>query len=92
MRRQLNGILWVLRHKVPWIQVPELYGSRHAIYSRFVTWSDAGVLESIFDILVHDPSNFFMTIDTQLLNAHRQRPFFREHVRLWRLPKLIDIS
>lgn len=37
--RVLNGIFWVLRSRVPWRDLPELYGPRTTWYNRFVRWT-----------------------------------------------------
>ncbi len=37
-RRVMNGILWRLRSRAPWRDMPERYGPWQTCYDRFVRW------------------------------------------------------
>jgi transposase len=47
----LNGMLWILRTGAPWHDLPERYGPRRTIASRFYRWRKAGVFQPLFDPL-----------------------------------------
>ena len=42
-RRILNGILWILRTRAPWRDLPERYGPWRTVASRFYRWQKAGI-------------------------------------------------
>ena len=42
-RRILNGILWILRPRAPWRDLPERYGPWRTVASRFSRWPRAGI-------------------------------------------------
>jgi transposase len=47
-RQIINGILWILRTGAPWRDLPERYGSRGTVSSRFYRWRKAGIWDQIF--------------------------------------------
>lgn len=44
----INGILWILRTGAPWRDLPERYGTRGTVSSRFYRWRTAGIWDRIF--------------------------------------------
>ncbi len=42
-RQIINGILWVQRTGAPWDELPERYGSRGTVSSRFYRWRKQAV-------------------------------------------------
>ena len=46
-RRILNGILWILRTRAPWRDLPERYGPWRTVASRFYRWQRAGIWEPL---------------------------------------------
>jgi transposase len=48
-RQVLNGILWVLRTRAPWRDMPERYGKWTTVYSRFQRWSKNGIWDRLFE-------------------------------------------
>lgn len=50
-RRIVNGILWILRTGAPWEDLPERYGTRGTVSSRYYRWRRAGVWDRIFAAL-----------------------------------------
>jgi transposase len=53
-RPVINGILWVLRTGAPWRDLPERYGNKDTVYSRFRRWKIAGIWERIMSQLQSD--------------------------------------
>lgn len=51
-RKILNAILYWLNTGIPWRDLPERYGPWQTVYSRFRTWTRAGVWERIFHTLI----------------------------------------
>ncbi len=49
----MNGIFWVLCSGAPWRDLPERYGQWKTIYNHFNRWSKTGVMNSIFNKLLH---------------------------------------
>ena len=47
-RRIINGILWILRTGAPWADLPERYGPRGTVSSRYYRWRKAGVWDRLF--------------------------------------------
>ena len=44
----INGILWIIRTGAPWRDLPERYGSRGTVSSRFYRWQQDGTWDRIF--------------------------------------------
>ena len=71
-RRELRGILFVIRNGVRWCDAPAAYGPHKTIYNRFIRWSRLGVFNRIFAELAagSDTSDRLM-IDATHIKAHR---------------------
>jgi len=50
-RQIINGILWIQRTGAPWDDLPERYGSRGTVSSRFYRWRTQGVWQQILERL-----------------------------------------
>ncbi len=50
-RRIINGILWILRTGAPWDDLPERYGTRGTVSSRYYRWRQSGVWDRVFAAL-----------------------------------------
>ena len=50
-RQIINGILWIQRTGAPWDDLPERYGSRGTVSSRFYRWRKQGVWQQILERL-----------------------------------------
>ena len=46
-----QGILWIQRTGAPWDDLPERYGSRGTVSSRFYRWRNQGVWQQILERL-----------------------------------------
>jgi transposase len=47
-RTIINGILWILRTGAPWDDLPERYGPRGTVSSRYYRWRQAGIWDRLF--------------------------------------------
>ena len=48
-RQIINGILWILRTGAPWEDLPERYGKRSTVSSRYYRWKQQGIWDRIYD-------------------------------------------
>lgn len=53
-RQTINGILWILRTGAPWDDLPERYGKRSTVSTRYYRWLEQGIWERIYDTLKAD--------------------------------------
>lgn len=68
----VNGVLWVLRSGAHWHDLPERYGKWKTVHKRFTRWAEAGVWERVFEHLIEDPDNNYVSLDSSLVRAHQQ--------------------
>ena len=47
-RQIINGILWILRTGVPWRDLPDRYGKRSTVSTRYYRWKQQGVWDHIY--------------------------------------------
>ena len=50
-RAVLGGILWVLRNRASWRDMPERFGNYNTAYKRYRLWSDTGLWERLLQVL-----------------------------------------
>ena len=67
----LNGIMWVARSGAAWRDMPERYGSWSTVYDRFKRWTEAGVIQAIFEALTVDADMQDLSIDSTTVDAHQ---------------------
>jgi transposase len=70
-RNALNGILWIARSGAPWRDLPERYGSWSTLYDKFARWSDAGIMEKIFETLAIEADMQDLSIDSTSIKVHQ---------------------
>lgn len=68
----VNGVLWVLRSGAHWHDLPERYGKWKTAHQRFTRWAKNGVWERVFEHLIDDPDNDYISLDSSLVRAHQQ--------------------
>ena len=81
----VNGVLWVLRGGAQWKDLPAGYGNWKNVDKRFTRWSKSGVWEKIFQVLLEDPDNRYVIIDSTIVRALQQVAGGKggTRVRLW---------
>jgi transposase len=71
-RRVVSGIVYVIRHGLPWKDAPTAYGPSKTLYNRFIRWNRLGVFDRIFSALAGSgPKPERIMIDATHLKAHR---------------------
>ena len=71
-RNFVNSVLWVLRSGAHWKDMPAEYGNWKSAHKRFTRWARAGIWERIFEVLLADPKNTWVMIDSTIVRAHQQ--------------------
>ena len=69
----LNAILYWLNTGVPWRDLPERFGPWQSVYSRFRTWTKAGVWEQILSALIEQDlvDETTLMLDSTTVNVHQ---------------------
>lgn len=52
--------------------MPPEYGNWKSTHKRFTRWAKAGIWERIFKVLLDDPKNAWVMIDSTIVGAHQQ--------------------
>ena len=90
-RRFVNGCLWVLRSGAFWHHLPPEYGAWKTAHKRFTRWARSGVWENVFKVLLSDPKNAYVSIDTTIVRVHQQAAAGKGGIktRLWGVPEAV---
>lgn len=68
----LEGVLWVLRTGAPWRDLPSSFGIWETVYSRFRTWSKAGLFASILEALTKAQADCeYVMVDSTSIRVHQ---------------------
>ena len=68
----VDGVLWVLRSGAEWKDLPEGYGKWKTAHQRYTRWARAGIWERVFQVLLDDPDNRYVMIDSTIVRTHQQ--------------------
>ncbi len=68
----MNGVMWGLRRGAHWKHLPERDGNWKSRHKRLTRWAKAGIWERLFAMLMQDPKNQYLMIDSTSVRAHHQ--------------------
>ena len=68
----VDGVLWVLRSGAEWKDLPEEYGRWKTSHKRYTRWARAGIWKKVFQVLLDDPDNRNVMIDSTIVRTHQQ--------------------
>ncbi len=85
----VNAVLWIIRSRASWHDLPERYGKYKTVHKRFTRWAKAGVWERVFVSLTSDPDNQYLMLDSTVVRAHQQAASGKggPKTRLWGVPE-----
>ena len=69
----LNAILYWLNTGIPWRDLPERFGPWQSVYSRFRSWTKAGVWENILIALIEQDwlDETTLMLDSTTIKVHQ---------------------
>lgn len=71
-RRFMEAVLWRVRTGSPWRDLPKDFGNWNSVFKRFRRWADAGVFESLFNVINGEPDLEYAMIDGTIVQAHQK--------------------
>lgn len=71
LRTTVEGMLYHMRTRCPWRDLPEAFGNWNKLYKRFNAWSASGKWLKVFEVLVEDPDMEWVFIDSSYAKAHQ---------------------
>ena len=81
----VDGVLWVLRSGAEWKDLPEEHGKWKSVRDRYTRWARAGIWKKVFQVLLDDPDDRYVMIDSTIVRTHQQAVCGKGgvKVRLW---------
>jgi transposase len=67
----VEAVLYRYRAGIPWRDLPERFGARKKVHTRFCRWARTGVRERIFRHLAGEADDEYAMIDSTVVRAHR---------------------
>lgn len=69
----VDGVLWVLRSGAEWKDLPEERGKWKSVHKRYTHWARAGIWRKVFQVLLDDPDNRYVMIDSTRVRLTSRR-------------------
>ena len=70
-QKTLNGVLWIVRSRAQWRELPETYGPWQSMCARFSKGRDNGTLKRAFHALSADADMENLSIDSTCVKVHK---------------------
>ena len=70
-RSMFNGILWILKTRAPWRDLPKEFGPWQTVYKRFAKWTRISAWKDLFDGLVKDVDKESSMVDGSYVKLHQ---------------------
>ena len=67
----INAMLWILRSRAPWRDLPKYYPSWKSVHTRFLRWSKRNIWRSVLDTLASDVDDELTIIDASIVRVHQ---------------------
>src|SRR3712207_5636569 len=68
----LEAVLWRVRTRSPWRDLPRGFGNWNSVFQRFRRWVRAGVFERLFERVSDEPDFEYALIDGTIVSAHQK--------------------
>jgi transposase len=68
----VTGVMWVLRSGAHWKPLPERDGNWKSVHKRLTRWAETGVWARVLAMLMQDPKNQYLMIDSTIVRAPQQ--------------------
>ena len=70
-RRFMEAILWRVRTRAPWRDLPREFGKWNTVFKRFRRWTETGIFEWLFSAMNDEPDLKYVLIDGTIVQAHQ---------------------
>ena len=71
-RNFVNGVPWELRSGPQWKDLPPGYGNWKTVHKRYTRWARGGIWKRVFQVLLDDPDNRYVMINSTIVRTHQQ--------------------
>jgi transposase len=78
----LEAVLWRVRTRSPWRDLPLAFGNWNNVFQRFRRWARAGVFERIFAHLSDEPDFEYDLVDGTIVFAHQKTSGARGELKI----------
>lgn len=76
LRDQFEGVVWRVRTRSQWREMPEEFGPWSTVYDRFCQWRDAGVFQGLREVMITEVARrgqvdlSLVSVDSTVVHAH----------------------
>ncbi len=68
----LEAVLWRVRTRSPWRDLPVAFGNWNSVFQRFRRWAKRGVFKRLFEVLSEEPDFEYALIDGTIVSVHQK--------------------
>ena len=70
-RSFINAVIWILRTRAIWRDLPPDYGKRVTVYQRFIRWQRNGIWKKLFEIFKGNKKFELLMINSTYVKYHQ---------------------